>query len=664
MPYKLVEFDRFAVASYNAVHGTYFETMDIKNVHGKDLEITDKDKYCYFMFYSFPCFTEDTLVLTNYGIKKIKDVSVGDFVITHTNNYEEVLATRKTGTKTIFKVIGMGIDEIRCTENHKFYVREMTRYYPRLENGKRGNCRKFSEPKWVECKNLTKKHYLGIAINQKDVIPEWNGIDFNWSDGRKPRHKNQLSKLMNNHSFWWIIGRYLGDGWIRSQGGIIICCSKGETHEILPHLRNCELNYSISEERTVNKIHIPLKEIELFVEPFGRGAENKCIPNFVFDMPCELLKSLIDGFIGADGYAKDNLYKLSSISRNLIYGMAQIVAKAFKTPYRIYKNKRKPTVIIEGRVCNQKDGYELVFKTKKKKQDKAFYENGYIWFPIQSVENTNSIEDVYDIEVRNSHSFTANGVIVHNCTDISVAGKMAGMSKGSGTRSGLLWEVERILHELKEMDSLPQILCCENVPQIVSKKNRPDFDLWCRSLEDLGYFSTWRILNAKDYGVPQNRNRFFMLSFLGKDYEYEWPEPVPLTRRLKDVLEDNVDEKYYINSGKADRLIQDLAERNALPLDEKPKEKPDYLGNYYGRHSGYDGSVFGTNAPCKTITSSLEGVADIIEPVPGRGKQGLLLSRYGTHFERKADVAACLMARDCKGFGNQAANGVIEIGQD
>lgn len=131
-----------------------------------------------------------------------------------------------------------------------------------------------------------------------------------------------------------------------------------------------------------------------------------------------------------------------------------------------------------------------------------------------------------------------------------MAGKMAGMSKGSGTRSGLLWEVERILHELKETDSLPQILCCENVPQIVSKKNKPDFELWCKSLSDLGYFSTWRILNAKDYGVPQNRNRFFMLSFLGKDYEYEWPEPVPLTRRLKDVLEDNVDEKYYINSGK------------------------------------------------------------------------------------------------------------------
>lgn len=269
-----------------------------------------------------------------------------------------------------------------------------------------------------------------------------------------------------------------------------------------------------------------------------------------------------------------------------------------------------------------------------------------------------------DLEITDKDKYCYFMFYSFPCTDLSVAGKMAGMSKGSGTRSGLLWEVERILYELKETDSLPQILCCENVPQIVSTKNKPDFELWCKSLSDLGYFSTWKILNAKDYGVPQNRNRFFMLSFLGENYEYEWPEPVPLTRRLKDVLEDVVDEKYYINNGKADRLIQDLAERNVLPPDEKPKESPDYLGNYYGRHSGYDGSVFGTNAPCKTITSSLGGVADIIELVPGGGKQGVLLSQYGTRFERKADVASCLMARDCKGFGNQAMNGVIEIGQD
>ena len=572
--YRLVEFDKYAVASYNAIHGTDFETTDICNVHGADLGIVEKDKYCYLLTYSFPCFTGDTLVLTNKGLKQLKDVGTDDYVLTHANNYEKVLDSRKTGIKNIFKVKGMGIDEIKCTENHRFYVREMSRYFPHYENGKRGNCRRFSEPKWVECKDLTKKHYLGIAINQKEIIPEWNGINFEWADGRKTRHKNDLSKLMNNHSFWWIIGRYLGDGWIRSQGGIIICCSKGETHEILPHLRNCGFNYSISEERTVNKIHISIKELELFVEPFGRGAENKVIPDFVFNMPCDLLKSLIDGFIGADGYAKNNLYKLSSISRSLIYGMAQIVAKAFKAPYRIYKNKRKPTVVIEGRLCNQKDGYELVFKTRKKKQDKAFYENGYIWFPIQSVENTNCLEEVYDIEVSNAHSFTANGVIVHNCTDLSVAGLMKGMSKsdweaGHSTHSGLLWEVERILGELQKQD-LPQVLLMENVPQVHAEANKADFDNWLTFLRKRGYQNFYQDLNARDYGIPQNRERCFCVSILSDDFiDFEFPEPIELEKVMKDYLEESVDEKYYINNEKAEKLIQQLLKDGVIGTENR-----------------------------------------------------------------------------------------------
>ena len=602
--YSLVGFDKYAVASYNAIHGTDFQTTDVRDVHGEDLGIVEKDRYCYLLTYSFPCFTGDTIVLTNKGLKQIKDVGTDDYVLTHTNNYEKVLDSRKTGTKNIFKVKGMGIDEIKCTENHRFYVREMSRYFPYYENGKRGNCRRFSEPKWIECKDLTKNHYLGIAINQKEVIPEWNGITFNWTDGRKERHKNQLSKFMSNHSFWWIIGRYLGDGWIRSQGGIIICCSKGETHEILPHLRNCGFNYSISEERTVNKIHISIKELELFVEPFGRGAENKVIPDFVFNMPCDLLKSLIDGFIGADGYAKNNLYKLSSISRNLIYGMAQIVAKAFKTPYRIYKNKRKPTVVIEGRLCNQKDGYELVFKTRKKKQDKAFYENGYIWFPIQSVENTNTCEDVYDIEVQNAHSFTANGVIVHNCTDLSVAGKMQGMSKadweeGNSTRSGLLWEVERILKELPK-EQLPDVLLMENVPQVHAEQNKADFDSWCEFLHKKGYQNFCADLNAKDYGIPQNRVRCFMVSVLADDFvDFEFPDPVPLERCMGDLLEETVDERYYINSPKARELIDKLV-----------------------------------------ADGTLEGKKKLLTTTDNR-QSAALLSRYGSELERFTDIATC-----------------------
>lgn len=130
------------------------------------------------------------------------------------------------------------------------------------------------------------------------------------------------------------------------------------------------------------------------------------------------------------------------------------------------------------------------------------------------------------------------------CTDLSKAGKQLGMSRESGTRSGLLWEVERLLKETKE---LPQILLMENVPDILSEKNRNDFYSWCDFLEKLGYTSKYAILNAKDYGIPQNRERCFMISWLGEDYCYDFLGKIPLPIKLKDVLEKKVDEKYYLS---------------------------------------------------------------------------------------------------------------------
>lgn len=129
------------------------------------------------------------------------------------------------------------------------------------------------------------------------------------------------------------------------------------------------------------------------------------------------------------------------------------------------------------------------------------------------------------------------------CQDLSLAGKQAGMKKGSKTRSGLLWEVERLLNECTE---LPQVLLMENVTQVHNKKNFADFKKWVECLEDLGYSNYYADLNAKDYGVPQNRNRCFMVSLLG-DYSYTFPLPIPLRKRLKDILETNVDEKYYVS---------------------------------------------------------------------------------------------------------------------
>lgn len=134
------------------------------------------------------------------------------------------------------------------------------------------------------------------------------------------------------------------------------------------------------------------------------------------------------------------------------------------------------------------------------------------------------------------------------CQDFSVAGKQAGGDKGSGTRSSLLWECERIIRAVK-----PKYLLMENVKNLVGKKHIHNFTAWLKTLEDIGYKNWWQVLNAKDYGVPQNRERVFVVSILG-GRQYQFPEKIPLTKRLKDVLEHVVDEKYYISSKALERL--------------------------------------------------------------------------------------------------------------
>ncbi|MDD4111230.1 MAG: DNA (cytosine-5-)-methyltransferase, partial [Clostridia bacterium] len=139
------------------------------------------------------------------------------------------------------------------------------------------------------------------------------------------------------------------------------------------------------------------------------------------------------------------------------------------------------------------------------------------------------------------------------CQSLSLAGKQDGMARDSGTRSGLLWEVERLL---KECHELPQVLLMENVPQVHGKKNIDNFNEWCEFLEGLGYKNYWQDLNAKHYGLPQNRNRTFMISLLG-DYKYDFPTPFELKLRLKDMLEENVDEKYYLSEKMIKYIIAD-----------------------------------------------------------------------------------------------------------
>ena len=185
------------------------------------------------------------------------------------------------------------------------------------------------------------------------------------------------------------------------------------------------------------------------------------------------------------------------------------------------------------------------------KQARTIYNN------IKATHNLVNIQQVKgkDLEISDIDKYVYIMTYSFPCQDLSLAGKGKGMSDTS-TRSGLLWEVERILTELEEK---PHVLLMENVPQVHGEGAVEDFNKWQLRLEELGYKNYWQDLIATDYGIPQTRNRTFMVSILG-DYSYTFPKPIPLKLKLKDMLEDNVDEKYYLSDNQNLSLQQTLEE--------------------------------------------------------------------------------------------------------
>lgn len=150
------------------------------------------------------------------------------------------------------------------------------------------------------------------------------------------------------------------------------------------------------------------------------------------------------------------------------------------------------------------------------------------------------------------------------CTDFSNAGKQAGGEEGSGTRSSILWFTRNAIIEKR-----PKYLVMENVKALVSEKFRPLFLKWCDELTGYGYTNFMQVLNAKDYGVPQNRERIFVVSILG-DAWFTFPQPRELKLRLKDLLEDKVDEKYYLDQEKVEKFLETMPDEDLMKLrDEK-----------------------------------------------------------------------------------------------
>src|SRR5699024_10572350 len=211
------------------------------------------------------------------------------------------------------------------------------------------------------------------------------------------------------------------------------------------------------------------------------------------------------------------------------------------------------------------------------------------------------------------------------CQDISLAGELGGLKKGSGTRSGLLWESERIIKAKK-----PKYLLMENVKNLISKKFMPGFVEWVLTLEELGYSNYYETLNAKDFGIPQNRERVFMVSILGEHEPYVFPKPIKLEKRLKDVLEDEVDERYYLDDERAQQLIATITDVK----DIEPEIKQVLQYNSKNRENTQRFRTYDPSGIAPTLNTMQGGGLEPHIPVEGipiknNTDQGYLIAKDG-----------------------------------
>lgn len=351
-------------------------------------------------FSAHPCFVPETLVMTQSGYKKICDIQIGDKVLTHKNNYKLVANKTKNQADRITTIKHSGGFEINCTNNHPFYVRHRINKNPKI----------YSSPEWVDANNVVKGDMLCIPINSNTKIPQYKNLP------------------IKNKNFWWLVGRYMGDGWCqyyelpRNTKDVVICCQKNnkdELNEITSYL-NGLFDYRYVEENTTYKIYIKNIEFFEYLQRFGKYAYGKHLTDDVFDLPIDYLKIFLEGYVSADGYVdKQGFTNIKTVSYELANGIIQCVAKAYHQHCGVHVIK-SGIDIIENRQVNRRQKYVVFYNTNKVPKQRSFYddENNCIWSFVKNVSENNLNTCVYNLSVVDDNTYTANGVAVHNCGKI------------------------------------------------------------------------------------------------------------------------------------------------------------------------------------------------------------------------------------------------------
>ena len=537
------EIDNRAIDSYCAIHGTT-KDENLGDITKIDIEKLPVD--IDLITHGSPCFLKGELVNTNKGFVKIEDIKVGDIVRSHDGTYNKVIETMKNKSNSIYDIKCSATHNINTTNTHPFYI---------LRDG---------ELMWVESKDLKTTDFMTIPKNNKQNELNWEGCSLNYNNTKTISNKLPIK----DSRFWYLVGRFIGDGWVTKRknrnyniSGIKICCGKHELEQLKDKIGDV-LHYCVVEDRTTYKLQFCNKELGVFCSKFGIGAKNKKIPQEILDLKNEYLEPLLEGILDSDGCNKDGLYKVTSISKELVYNIGEIVLKTKNIPYMVGKCVRPDKYIIEGRIVNQNDTYDVRFRLNNTNPGIHFVDENYLYSRIRKITNRQELNEVYNIEVENTHSYCVNNISTHNCQDFSVGGKREGGDEGSGTRSSLMWNTVAICEHCK-----PKYVIWENVKGVLQKAQIHNYKKYLDRMDQLGYVNYAKVINAKDFGLAQDRDRIFVVS-IRKDIsrQFEFPTGEKTNVTLRQVLDKDVDERFYVK-----KVLNPRRTKNYIQYDNSGK---------------------------------------------------------------------------------------------
>lgn len=559
------EFVPIAADTYKANAGTTrVDTRDIRLIKGPQLlkHLGLKRGELDLLDGSPPCFPAGIMITTDRGIVPIEQVVVGDRVLTHEGRYRRVNKTMSHVYKgKMYHIKAASSAPISATAEHPFYTRRNT-------GGVWDISAKLANPTWVGASELNTKDFVAQSIDQSSQPYAWKGCM------SRPVYHRVTKELLSyeitntlkvtNLDFWWVAGRYVADGWLRysnsklqpgvkakrSRSSVYIAVTKVDggvrLREVLKRLNSAGFNASYSEQLTAHRVGFNSREMCEFLAQFGRGAKIKRVPGFVQRLPVPMLQSFLEGYLSGDGHEVPNGFKYASVSKELIFGMAEVIRKVYRIPVGLSKRTPQPTTIIQGRTVNQSPSYMgLAICAQDADKYMRVNTNKHIWVPIRKIETTLVRQRVYNLEVEQDESYVANGYVVHNCSSFSLVGtrdKQWGQVKDYS--EGIKQRTDDLFDEhLRMVEAFyPKVLVCENVPGLAMAKARGYFLDIIDRLRSLGYTVGARVVDAANLGLPQHRRRLIIIGIRNDVYkkaklkEVPFPKPSNRLYTVQDVL--------------------------------------------------------------------------------------------------------------------------------